>query len=181
MATKLKPQAQRFVGSKYMILVAMSFAIIAIDQLTKMMVHSTFELGQSNKIIEGFFSLTYVRNTGAAFGILGHAAPTFRQLFFLTIPPVAVLIIVMFLYNLPEDERLEIYALSIISGGAIGNYIDRLRFGYVIDFLDFHINNFYTWPAFNVADSAIVVGVGILTILMLTKKKKNAAADSARA
>jgi signal peptidase II len=69
--------------------------------------------------------------------------------------------------------------LSIISGGAIGNYIDRLRFGYVIDFLDFHLRNFYTWPAFNVADSAIVVGVGILTLLMLTKKKKNAAADPA--
>ncbi len=81
-----------------MVLIAMTFAVVAVDQLTKMMVHSSFDLGQSIKLIDGFFNLTYVRNTGAAFGILGQAHPTFRQLFFLSIPPIAVFIIVLFLF-----------------------------------------------------------------------------------
>lgn len=153
-----------------MILLAVTFAITALDQWTKMIVHSGFDLGESIPVINGFFNFTYVRNTGAAFGILGTAQETFRQIFFLSVPPIAVLIIVIFLYGLPETEKLEIYALSTISGGAIGNYIDRLRFGYVIDFLDFHIQNKYSWPAFNIADSAIVVGVGVLTLLMFRKK-----------
>ncbi len=161
-----------------MVLIAVSLAVVALDQFTKMLVHSTFNLDQSVRIIHGFFSLTYVRNTGAAWGILSRAHYTFREIFFLSIPPIAVFIIVLFLYGLPETERLEIYALSLISGGAIGNYIDRLRFGYVIDFLDFHYRNVYHYPVFNLADSSIVIGVGILTILMLTKKKKDAPASS---
>lgn len=156
-------------SQKYMILIAMTFAIAALDQFTKMIVHSSFDLGESVKIIDGFFNLTYVRNTGAAFGILGNTNEVFRKIFFLSIPPIAVFIIVLFLHNLPSSEKLEIYALSIISGGAIGNYIDRLRFGYVIDFLDFHIQEKYSWPAFNVADSAIVIGVIILSLLMFRK------------
>lgn len=158
-----------------MILIAVTFALVALDQFAKMAVHSKFDLGETIKIIDGFFNLTYVRNQGAAFGILNHSQPTFRELFFLSIPPIAVFIIVLFLYNLPENETLEIYALSMISGGAIGNYIDRLRFGYVVDFLDVHIRDFYSWPVFNIADSAIVVGVGILSILMFIKKKKDVA------
>ncbi len=154
---------------KYMILIAMTFAICAIDQFTKMIVHSTFNLNESITIVEGFFNFTYVRNNGAAWGIFSTAHETFRQVFFLSIPPIAVFIIVLFLQSLPETEKLEIYALSTISGGAIGNYIDRLRFGYVIDFLDFHFKNIYSYPAFNIADSAIVIGVCILTFLMLKK------------
>ena len=164
-----------------MILIAITFAVVALDQFTKMCIHTKFDLGQTVQLINGYFNLTYVRNTGAAFGILGHSQPTFREIFFLSIPPIAVFIIIVFIYNLPENEKLEIYALSIISGGAIGNYIDRIRFGYVIDFLDFHIRNFYSWPAFNVADSAIVVGVGILTVLMFVKKKPNVPAHTSNA
>jgi signal peptidase II len=137
-----------------------------------MIVHSSFDLGESVRVIKDYFNLTYVRNTGAAFGILGKSHETFRQVFFLTIPPVAVLIILLFMRSLPETEKLEIYALSMICGGALGNYIDRLRFGYVIDFLDFHFQEKYSWPAFNVADSAIVVGVCILSLLMLRKPQE---------
>ncbi|MEQ1664794.1 MAG: signal peptidase II [Bdellovibrionales bacterium] len=158
------------IGRKYMILIAVSFIIIAIDQYTKMLVHTSFDLGESVRVFMNFFNITYVRNTGAAFGIFSESHQLFRQIFFLSIPPLAVLIIIYFLYNLPETEKLEIYSLSAISGGALGNYIDRLRFGYVIDFLDFHLYNKYTWPAFNVADSAIVIGVCILTLLMFRKK-----------
>ncbi|OFZ14023.1 MAG: signal peptidase II [Bdellovibrionales bacterium RBG_16_40_8] len=157
-------------GRKYMILIAVTMAVVALDQYTKMIIHTTFDLNESVRVISGFFNFTYVRNTGAAFGIFGNAHETFRQVFFLSIPPIAIFIIVTFLYGLPETEKIEIYALSIISGGAMGNYIDRLRFGYVIDFLDFHIQHKYTWPAFNVADSAIVIGVAVLTLLMFRKK-----------
>ncbi len=159
-------------GQKYMILLAVSIVLIALDQYTKMIVHSSFDLGESVRVIKDYFNLTYVRNTGAAFGILGKSHETFRQVFFLTIPPVAVLIILLFMRSLPETEKLEIYALSMICGGALGNYIDRLRFGYVIDFLDFHFQEKYSWPAFNVADSAIVVGVCILSLLMLRKPQE---------
>ena len=160
-------------GRKYMILIALTFLITAIDQYTKMIVHSTFDLGESIRIIEGFFNFTYVRNTGAAFGVLGKSHETFRQAFFLAVPPVAIIIITYFIYTLPETEKLEIYALSMISGGALGNYIDRLRFGYVIDFLDFHIQEKYSWPVFNLADSTIVVGVGILILLTFRKKPES--------
>ena len=153
-----------------MILIAVTMAVVALDQYTKMIIHTTFDLNESVRVISGFFNFTYVRNTGAAFGIFGNAHETFRQVFFLSIPPIAIFIIVTFLYGLPETEKIEIYALSIISGGAMGNYIDRLRFGYVIDFLDFHIQHKYTWPAFNVADSEIVIGVAVLTLLMFRKK-----------
>lgn len=164
-------EGRSIIGSKYMILIAVTFLVVAVDQFTKMLIHSSYDLGQTTKIIENFLNLTYVRNTGAAFGILGTANAAFRQVFFLSIPPIAVFIIILFLYNLPENEKVEIYALSAISGGAIGNYIDRLRFGYVIDFLDFHIKNIYSWPAFNIADSAIVCGVIVLCILMLPKRQ----------
>ena len=158
-------------GRKYMILLAVTLVVVAFDQYTKMLVHSTYDLGESFVVIKNFFNITYVRNTGAAFGILGQAHITFRQLFFLSIPPIAIVIILFFLRSVPETEKLEIYALSLISGGAIGNYVDRLRFGYVIDFLDFHLGDRYTWPAFNVADSAIVVGVSTLTLLIFLSKK----------
>lgn len=175
---KLEGQEHKMImKKKYMILIAVTFAICAIDQYTKMLVHTTFNLNESIRLIDGFFNLTYVRNNGAAWGIFGTAHETFRQVFFLSIPPIAVFIIVMLLYGVPESEKIEIYALSLISGGAIGNYIDRLRFGYVIDFLDFHIGDFYSYPVFNVADSAIVVGVGVLTILMLRKKPQTSDAQ----
>ena len=157
-------------SKKYMILVAVTLVVAAFDQYTKMIVHSTFDLGESVRIIDYFFNLTFVRNTGAAFGIFGTPHETFRQVFFLTIPPIAIGLIIYFLYSVPETEKLEIYALSSISGGAIGNYIDRIRFGYVIDFLDFHIADKYSWPAFNVADSAIVIGVSLLTLLMFKRR-----------
>lgn len=160
-------------GRKYLILIAVTFIITAMDQWTKMIVHSSFDLGESINLIHGFFNFTYVRNTGAAWGILSTAPETFRQIFFLSIPPIAIGIIVSFVYSLPESETLELYALSAISGGALGNYIDRLRFGYVIDFIDFHFKNKYSYPAFNIADSAIVIGVAILTFIMFRKKPES--------
>jgi signal peptidase II len=151
---------------KYLILAVVAGVIVALDQILKIYIHTHYQLGESLPILNGFFNITYVRNFGAAFGFLGDSHPAFREIFFLMTPPIALIIILLILRGVPDDDRLQTLALSGVFGGAIGNYIDRLRFRYVIDFLDFHIQEKYTWPAFNIADMAIVGGVGLLLFLM---------------
>lgn len=164
---------------KYLILLVVSAFLVAIDQITKMYVHLHFQVGETVTVIPGFFNFTYVRNPGAAFGFLAQSHPEFRDIFFLTMPPVALVIILMILRGVPNNDYWQIFSLSSIFGGAIGNYIDRLQFRYVIDFLDFHYKDLYTYPAFNVADMAIVGGVMILIVIMIIEgrqeKKKHAA------
>jgi len=157
---------------KYLYLAVISGFLIALDQLIKMYIHTQYQLGESTVVIPNFFNLTYVRNFGAAFGFLAESHPTFREIFFLAMPPIALVIILSILRGVKEDDTKQIVALSCIFGGAIGNYIDRLRFRYVIDFLDFHLNNKYSWPAFNVADSAIVGGVSLLLLMMFMESRK---------
>jgi len=157
---------------KYLWLLAISGVLIALDQLTKVYVHTHFHLGESVVVIPNFFNFTYVRNFGAAFGFLAESHPSFRELFFLSMPPIALVIILGILRGVKDDDTKQIIALSSIFGGAIGNYIDRLRFRYVIDFLDFHFINKWSWPAFNIADMAIVGGVCLLLLLMFIEKKK---------
>lgn len=154
---------------KYWVLTSLATALVALDQATKIYVHSQFRLHETVQVIQNYFNITYVRNPGAAFGFLAQSHPEFREPFFLVLPPIAMLIILWVLRSVQQNDRVQIVALSMVFGGAIGNYIDRLRFGYVIDFLDFHIQNKYTWPAFNVADSAIVVGIGILLIISFVR------------
>lgn len=166
---------------KYLLLGSISAAVIALDQASKIYVHTHFQLHESIDVINGLFNLTYVRNTGAAFGFLANSPEVFRELFFLSMPPIAMVIILWILKGVQEKDRLNIMALSLVFGGAIGNYIDRVRFRYVIDFLDFHINKKWSWPAFNIADSAIVLGVMILLYLELTRAKvQTATTDSAQ-
>ena len=179
--------------SKYIFLLIISGFIICFDQLTKLYIHTQFALGETKTIIFNFFNITYVRNFGAAFGFLANSHPEFREIFFLSTPPIALVIILLILRGVNNDDRLQIVALSCIFGGAIGNYIDRLQFRYVIDFLDFHHHTYYLqgeydinlgfttihvdkykefiWPAFNVADSAIVIGVSLLLILMFLEHR----------
>ena len=88
-----------------------------------------------------------------------------RDPFFIIVPIVAMFLVLFFLARLPSDQKVSAFAFSLILGGAIGNLVDRLQLGYVVDFLDFHWQEIYHWPAFNVADSSIVVGVSLLFIL----------------
>lgn len=157
---------------KYLYLAVIAGFLVALDQLIKMYIHTQFHLGESTVVIPNFFNLTYVRNFGAAFGFLAESHPTFREIFFLAMPPIALIIILSILRGVKDDDTKQIVALSFIFGGAIGNYIDRLRFRYVIDFLDFHLNNKYSWPAFNVADSAIVGGVSLLLLMMFMESRQ---------
>ncbi len=157
---------------KYLYLAVITGLLVAADQLTKMYIHTQFHLGESTVMIPNFFNLTYVRNFGAAFGFLAESHPAFREVFFLAMPPVALVIILVILRGVKDEDTMQIVALSSIFGGAIGNYVDRLRFRYVIDFLDFHLKNKYSWPAFNIADSAIVGGVCLLLLMMVLEAKQ---------
>lgn len=155
---------------KYLLLICISSFLIAIDQLTKISIHTQFQLHESRPIIENFFHLTYVRNFGAAFGFLSQTPPLFRETFFMMIPPTACLIILYILHGTDDRDTSQILSLSSIFAGALGNYLDRIQFRYVIDFLDFHYGQF-SWPAFNIADVAIVSGVCVLIFNMLRDRK----------
>ena len=145
--------------------------VIIIDQWTKLSVLSHFEYGESLMVIQNFFSLTYVRNTGAAFGFMATANSGFRVPFFLIVPLIAMVVLGFLYRDLPKDARWRSMALGLVSGGAVGNLIDRVRLGYVVDFLDCHWKTDYYFPAFNVADSAICIGVAILLLSTLSKRE----------
>ena len=156
----------------YMILAALSGFIVTLDQATKMYIHTQFSLGESLPVIHNFFDITYVRNKGAAFGIFSTLPEAFREPFFLIFPPIAMVIILFILRQMPQEERAQVLALAGVFGGALGNYLDRLQLGYVVDFLDFHWANVYRFPAFNVADMAIVVSVTVLLIKLFLEARE---------
>jgi signal peptidase II len=135
--------------------------IVILDQLTKFIVDRSMPLHHSIPIIDGFFNLTYVRNTGAAFGLFAGSAEVFRRPFLILVSILASVFIISMMKRLAEKETGLITGLSFILGGAIGNLIDRVFYGEVIDFLDVYWRN-YHWPAFNIADSFITIGVGIM-------------------
>ncbi|MCH6545099.1 MAG: lipoprotein signal peptidase [Deltaproteobacteria bacterium] len=143
--------------------------ILVLDQGTKIIVDRTIPLHHSIPVIDNLFNLTHIRNTGAAFGILAGRSGWVRSSFLLFFSLVAMGFIIVLLRRLPENEKTLTIALSFILGGAIGNLLDRLLYGEVIDFLDFYWSR-YHWPAFNAADSFITVGV-ILTLFRLIQSK----------
>ena len=160
---------------KYFYLIAITTLVLIFDQLTKIYVHTHFSLGESYTIINGYFDFTYVRNYGAAWGIFSESNEVFRKIFFLSIPPIAVGFIIYLLRSVENSDKFQITALSLIASGALGNYIDRIRFSYVIDFIDVHIKRIYSYPVFNIADCAIVIGVMMMLyyIVFLEEKVKN--------
>ena len=135
-------------------------AIVVLDQSTKIIVQRTMALYQSIPIIDGLFNLTYVRNTGAAFGIFAGSAEIFRRPFLILVSILASGFIISLLRRLEDRQKGLLSALAFVLGGAIGNLIDRIFYGEVIDFLDVYWRD-YHWPAFNIADSFITVGVAI--------------------
>ncbi len=157
--------------SKYILLIALAGFAVVLDQITKLLITGMLELHEAMEIVPNFFNLTYVRNTGAAFGLLSGAPESFRIPFFIIIPLVALTVIILIFKKTKETELLMITSLSLILGGAIGNFIDRVRFGYVVDFVDLHWFNTYHWPAFNIADTAIVTGVALLIFYTLAEKR----------
>jgi len=132
--------------------------ILFFDQLTKTLITQSLEIGDRIPVVTAFFDLTHMRNPGAAFSFLAHAPEWFRQPFFFIATGIAVTALIFFIVYAKEEGLLLIVAASSILGGAIGNLIDRLLYGEVIDFLLLYWGD-WSWPAFNVADSCITLGV----------------------
>jgi signal peptidase II len=153
---------------------AIVVAVVAIDQLTKWCVRQTLELHEPIPVIDGLFNLTYVRNPGAAFGLLSGLPPALRGPLFIIVSLGALIVLGVILAGLHPGQRGLRIAIAAVLGGAVGNLIDRVVEGEVIDFLDVHWRG-YHWPAFNVADSCISVGVVVLLILSFRRSPAPAA------
>lgn len=126
---------------------------------------------ESYAVINGFFNLVYVMNPGAAFGFLASASTTFRYVFFIGITCLAIVLIIYYLVKSKLGNIVTVLSLTLIFAGAVGNLIDRIRFGAVVDFLDVYIGTWH-WPAFNVADSAITVGAILMIWEMIINAQK---------
>jgi signal peptidase II len=154
---------------RYTLFAVIAIAGIVMDQITKIAVDRSMQLFDSIPIVEHFFHLTYVRNRGAAFSFLSDAS--WRLPFFISISLIAAIVILVAFQKMRDNQKLAHISLAMIFSGAVGNLIDRIRLGEVIDFLDAHWYRHH-WPAFNVADSLICVGVFLLAIDMLQEEKR---------
>jgi signal peptidase II len=159
--------------TKYIILTVVSIVVLLLDQATKIFIDRTMELHSTITVVENFFNITYIRNKGAAFGFLSET--NFRLPFFILISIIAVVVIIGIFRKLRPEQKLTAASLSLIFAGALGNLIDRIRLGEVIDFIYVHWYEHY-WPAFNVADSAICVGVFLLALDMLRDERNRKSA-----
>ena len=148
---------------------ALAFAILVGDQLTKFAIASTYQLGDTT-VVTSFFNLTRVHNTGAAFSFLAGASG-WQRWFFTAIGIVATVVILTMLRK-HAGQRLMAFALACVLGGALGNVIDRVAFGYVVDFLQFHYAGWY-FPSFNLADTAITIGATSLILDEILRMRRS--------
>jgi signal peptidase II len=151
--------------------VMLTLSVLLLDQATKAMVVGHLTLYSSTPVIPGLFHITLVTNRGALFGFLHDLADPYRGTLFTVIPLLAILLMLVFQYRTTIHDVVTQSGLALILGGALGNLIDRRRHGYVIDFLDVFIGDHH-WPAFNVADSCICIGVVLLLIDLLARARR---------
>jgi signal peptidase II len=151
---------------KYPLVLGVAAFVLLLDQLTKWYIRHTFRLYESVTVIDSIFHITHVRNAGGAFGIFNQGARAWRLPFFVVVSCIAVGVLLAFVRRIQPGQRWLLAALGAILGGALGNLVDRMISGEVTDFLDFHWHGYY-WPAFNVADSCITVGMVILLVYSL--------------
>jgi signal peptidase II len=162
---------------KYWVLLVVCFAVLLLDQWTKHVVQERLFLHQTVEVIPGFFNLVHVRNAGGAFGIFGGERGGLGSFLFVMVSLIAIGSILFFFVKVKEEEKTLSLSLSLVLSGAIGNLIDRLQYAEVVDFLDFHLLS-YHWPAFNIADSAICVGIGLMAIELLVRDKNKLKSSS---
>jgi len=158
---------------KYLILFSLSGLVLCLDQLTKHWVLSRFALDEPRTIIPSFLSLLHTRNNGFAFGLLQKAPPSLQDVFFIGVPVFALVLILLIFIKLQDDQILTSVALTTILAGAIGNLIDRVQYGYVVDFLDIHLGNLFHFPPFNIADCSIIIGVILMFVNTVMTEKKS--------
>lgn len=149
-----------------------AIAIAVADQASKEWVRANFALEQSREVIPGLFNLTYVRNTGAAWGMFGG-----QNLALAVLSIVMLVLMIVFRRHFLGDSRVHRIALGLLIGGIVGNFFDRIRLNFVTDFLDFHLAGHH-WPSFNIADAAICTGVGIYMLTVYRHPAKNPAPDA---
>lgn len=170
-AGALPSEAQRraFTRAKWIILILVALVAVGLDQWSKHWAQTELQHRPHRRItvVEGYFNFSYVRNPGAAWGFLAKADESFRKPFFIGISVAAMVFILYLFIKLEVGQYLMLYALALVMGGALGNFIDRLRYNYVVDFIDVHLEQRFRWPTFNVADIAISIGVVLLFAEML--------------
>jgi signal peptidase II len=149
--------------------------ILGLDRWTKWLIHTRLLLNQTILIVDGFFNITYVRNTGVAFGILDAVSLPMKSTVLAILTSAAIAGVFIYSWRTPISQRLLHVSLSLILAGALGNLYDRLHYGFVIDFIDLYFRDF-RWPSFNVADSAITLGVGLLALQLFHKDTHDDAA-----
>lgn len=143
--------------------VVVSVLTLVMDQVTKELILERFEIGESLKIVEGYLNLVHVRNPGAAFGLWGQADPQYRDFFLLGVSGLVALLVPFIMVYYSKSTSLVSIALGLFWAGSAGNFIDRLRFGEVVDFIDIHWRH-YHWPAFNVADASLCMATFLLAV-----------------
>jgi signal peptidase II len=165
------PRADRWAGAdrpRLLVALVPAAAVVVLDQITKAIALSRLAPGVPVDVIDGFLALTLVMNPGLAFGLLGGLPPAWRWVV-AGLSIVALLVLARIALRLPQTGgRTAWIAVGCVFGGAVGNLIDRARFGAVVDFVDLHLRG-YHWPAFNVADSAITIGVALLAFRLVEK------------
>jgi signal peptidase II len=155
--------------NRYVLLAAVALPVIILDQITKLLIVRKLGMYDTITVIDNFFDIVHARNQGAAFGILRDSS--IRLPFLISVSLMAVVVVFIVYRKLRSDQKLAAASLALVLAGAIGNLIDRARLGEVIDFLLVHWYQ-HAWPAFNVADSAICIGVGLMAIDMYREEKK---------
>lgn len=155
---------------KLTLLILTLLAGLALDQLSKWLIVHTLPMGAKVPVIKGFFNLVHIYNRGAAFGLLAGLSEPLAQWFFLVTTFLVLLVVGYLWWRLPGNQWPAATAYSLIMTGALGNFIDRLRLGKVLDFLDFYWGR-YHWPAFNVADSLVCLGAGLLVWVIFREEK----------
>lgn len=155
--------------NKYLFLALVALPLVVLDQATKLIIVRTLDFHAVIPVVPNFFDIVHARNQGAAFGVLRDSS--IRVPFLVSVSLLAVVVVIAVFRKLRPDQKLSAWGLSLVLSGAVGNLIDRVRLGEVIDFLYVHWYQHY-WPAFNVADSAICVGVGLLALDMLLEERR---------
>jgi signal peptidase II len=143
---------------------SVALIVLLVDYLTKWVARVRLDPNQSVEIMPGYLRLSYWENSGVAFGLFDAVASVWKPYILAALAVVAVVVIVVYSAYVPPERKLLRVSLAIIIGGILGNLADRIVRGYVIDFIDFHVYDTFHWPTFNVADSAITIGIALLLI-----------------
>jgi signal peptidase II len=142
----------------------LTLAVLVLDHVTKWLARDRLDPEHAIELIPGYLRISYVSNTGVAFGLFRDLGSPWKPYVLAAMAIVAVIVILVYSLRMPSSRILLQCALAVIMGGILGNFVDRILQGYVVDFIEFHIRDVFHWPTFNVADSAITVGIGLLLI-----------------